>query len=95
MDKEKKKQKSPWGPTLENFLKEEGILDEANAYADEKIQVWEDSKSAKEEQPEEKPMYYIPAESYDEFIKIIFAPEKPDNEFLEGFICKSPPKEKK
>lgn len=89
------KQNGHWGPTLKSFLEEEGMLEEANAYATEKIQAWEDTKSAKEEQPEEKPMYYIPAESYDEFIKIIFGPEKPANEILEGFICKSPPKEKK
>lgn len=92
MDKEEKKQKSHWGSTLENFLEEEEILDEANAYADEKIQELEDRKSTGKEQREDKPMYYMSAESYDKFIKMIFGPEKPNDEFLENFIHKLPPK---
>lgn len=95
MDKEEEKQKSHWGPTLENFLKEEEMLDEANAYADEKIKAWEDSKSTKEKKSEEKPMYYMSAENYDKFIRMIFGPEKPNDKFLENFIRKIPPKEKK
>lgn len=49
MDKEEEKQKIHWGPTLENFLEEEGMLDEANAYADKKIQAWKDRQSMKEQ----------------------------------------------
>ena len=31
------KQNSHWGPTLKSFLEEEGILEEADAYAERKI----------------------------------------------------------
>lgn len=34
-------QNSCWGPTLESFLDEEGILEEANAYATKKIIAWQ------------------------------------------------------
>lgn len=37
MDKKEIKQNSRWGPTLKSFLEEEGMLEEADAYADWKI----------------------------------------------------------
>ena len=37
-----------WGPTLESFLHEEGMLEEANAYTTKKILAWQISKAMKE-----------------------------------------------
>ena len=37
MDKGEIKQNIHWGPTLKSFLEEEGMLEEADAYADRKI----------------------------------------------------------
>lgn len=42
-------QNSPWGSTLESFLEEEGILEEANAYATKKILAWQIAKAMKEQ----------------------------------------------
>lgn len=42
-------QNSPWGPTLESFLKEEGIYEEANAYATKKILAWQIAEAMKEQ----------------------------------------------
>lgn len=38
-----------WGPTLESFLEEEGILEEANAYATKKILAWQIAEAMKEQ----------------------------------------------
>lgn len=43
------KQNSHWGPTLESFLEEEGMLEEANAYATKKILAWQISEAMKEQ----------------------------------------------
>lgn len=48
MEKEEKNQGSYWGTTLESFLEEEGMLDKANAYADERIQAWKDKNQTHE-----------------------------------------------
>ena len=42
-------QNNHWGPTLESFLEEEGILEEANAYATKKILVWQISEAMNEQ----------------------------------------------
>lgn len=42
-------QNSHWGSTLESFLEEEGILEEANAYATKKILAWQIAKAIKEQ----------------------------------------------
>lgn len=41
------KQNSHWGSTLESFLEEEGMLEEANAYATKKILSWQISEAMK------------------------------------------------
>lgn len=40
---------SHWGQTLESFLEEEGMLEEANVYATKKILAWQISKAMKEQ----------------------------------------------
>lgn len=41
-------QNEHWGSTLGSFLEEEGILEEANAYATKKILAWQITKAMKE-----------------------------------------------
>lgn len=42
-------QNNHWGQTLESFLEEEGMLDDANAYATKKILAWQISEAMKEQ----------------------------------------------
>lgn len=40
---------SHWGPILEDFLEEEGMLEEANAYATKRILAWQISSAMNEQ----------------------------------------------
>ncbi len=40
---------TPWGQSLESFLEEEGILEEANTCATKKILAWQIAEAMKEE----------------------------------------------
>ena len=42
-------QNNHWGPTLESFLEEEGLLEEANARATKKILAWQISEAMKKQ----------------------------------------------